>query len=137
MAKVNFWKKDNREQQLADLYQHKSLEQLAEHFNTSVRAVRVKMSLLGLRKGHRVDVAWLQEVENYIRLHHKEKTSAEMAARLRMTVGQVDAKLQSMGLAANQPEQQPLPRPPARYSNPDYSSIDRYYQKERQSYYAQ
>lgn len=137
MAKVNFWKKDNREQQLADLYQHKSLEQLAEHFNTSVRAVRIKMSLLGLRKGHRVDVSWLQEVENYIRLHHKEKTPAEMAERLRMNAGQVEAKLKSMGLAAQEPEPQPLPRPPARYSNPDYSHIDRYYQQPRNSYYAQ
>lgn len=140
MAKVNFWKINNREEELAQIYQRKSLEDLAKHFNTTIRAIQVKMSLLGLKKGHRVESVWTPIKDNYLATLSGEKTVYEMAQKLRLTTKEVKARMRELGLEEYQPERSKVcgnPRPPARYSNPDYRHIDSYYQKERQSYYAQ
>lgn len=133
-----------KEKELAEIYQRKSLDQLAEHFNTNVRSLQVKMSRMKLKKGHAHEVAWTEDKDEYLRVFAKEKTPWEMAQKLRMTVGQVETRMQMLGLMERPKHGHTRsatvcgnPRPPAQYSNPDYSGIDRYYQKERNSYYAQ
>lgn len=141
MAKVNFWKINNREEELAQIYQRMSLEQLAIHFNTTIRAVQVKLSLLGLKKGHAVEPVWTEEKDQYLRVFAGDKTPYEMAQKLRLTTAQVEVRMRQLGVAEEVTPARSTTvcgqqRPPARYGNPDYTRIADYYQKERQSYYA-
>lgn len=133
-----------KERELAEIYQRKSLDQLAEHFNTNVRSLQVKMSRMKLKKGHAHEAAWNEQKDEYLRVFANEKTPWEMAQKLRMTVGQVEKRMEMLGIIEKRREPHSRsttvcgnPRTPAQYSNPDYTHIDRYYQKERNSYYAQ
>lgn len=130
-----------KERELAEIYQRKSLDQLAEHFGTTVRSLQVKMSRMKLKKGHAHETAWTDQKDEYLRVFADDKTPWEMAQKLRMTVGQVETRMQMLGLK-EKPQitrsttvcgQQ---RPPALYSNPDYTRISQYYQQERGGYYA-
>lgn len=123
---------------LAAVYKEHSNMELARMFGTTVKSVENKLARM--READKLDWhEWTVQEDELLESLYKDMTNYELAQKFHLRIGQIESRLRRLGLVRYEEtvKKATSTRPPARYSNPDYSSIDRYYQKERQSYYAQ
>lgn len=120
------------EQKLREIYKKHTNAELAVIFDCKERAIEIKMSRLGLRKmpHYHVPPRWSAAQLEYLQKNYRTQTYRELAENIGVMTVDVLNKMHDLGFDRLLPPPKPKEewrRPPAVYSNPDYSKLAEQY----------